>query len=233
MLGARAARVRARATPAVAHFELCMCSLSRVLSARVEQAYEPNVAHVEYPVFTEVGNLLKLLLKTGGFIENEAGDFVAASDDAIINTFGSSTMKGMFNPLRKTAYFPRTEHHRLAPTEGIFITNPLTSPDSLIYAGAADEIGARAYDEEGKIFPAYVLRELIDAELAKGSIPDWRVRAIAHVEPPMVITFKEVNMKVNKATVGKEILITIKFSFSSRSRTHPGKTFPKDLFESL
>jgi hypothetical protein len=198
------------------------------------QAYAPWVATVTYKMQPEVAQLFKLVLTVGGFKKknDEKDTWIADDGEAVESVFGHETTRSGFNMLRRSCYFGARSiaSHKLATP----LWNPLVAPDEIIYAQAFYELDVHAYGSDNLMKPAYVLRRLIDAKLTGVLKPDWRVRSVASVDvdSPFTVAFKQVVGKVDGAACSTIVGITTSFSFNSRSRTHPGPTWPKVLFRS-
>ena len=200
------------------------------------QDYAPFIATIEHTLDSDVAKIIKSLLVVGGFEFDKKDGVFNASPAAVEATFGASTTRGGFNPLKKVYTFTvrQIESSKLFSTSSKMYS-PATTSDTKMYTLANAELDGAELDGAGKMKPAYILRNMITEAWADGVKPDWRVRAIACVRPDreFSVRFKPRTMKQDGVQCAECATMVMRFAWQSRSRQQPGNTYPKPLFASL
>ena len=132
---------------------------------------------------------LKRLLKMAGFVC--AGDLWTAADAvAVLGIFGPNALKSGTNCLRKVqCYGPMAmrkycKQQSQAP-HGLYfdIAQLRAAQDAIVYQAAPIELGDAALGSDGKLLPAWQLRDALESSWTNPKNPiDQRVRFFSHVK---------------------------------------------------
>jgi len=168
----------------------------------------------EVVVDATVAKMMKKLIKIAGFSDIDSADgmtFTALFPEAPARLFGSATTVSGADYLTRVWHAPgcRSAH-------GV--------AEAQVYALAKDM--SIAHDEDGDLYPAYHLRRLIDAAVARVDDDDdadeldldrrLDAHAAVELEKPFVIVLKEV--KYPNTPVVKHVVVDVRCSWNGRAR---------------
>ena len=196
------------------------------------EGYDRSVASIYYDVEPDVANLMGLILKGGGFVQDENGVFTASDVAAILSVFGPDTTRGGLNFLVRSKFFRARNLYALCPAHKGKLCDPTSASDKVIYSNAEHELGPDALDKHSFMKPAWLLRQLIEHKLTSGAVFDWRVMGVASVraDRQFTVAMRDKEIKVYGAGIAKVVTVTVTFAFNSRARTHPGDSLPRAMF---
>jgi hypothetical protein len=134
--------------------------------------------------------MFEALLALCGFVEDVAtGVWSPTSVDAVTLLLGPEATPLGVNCLKRTWFFSRLaldQHCDRAGIPRVVQIEPLDCCDRTVYERAQAVLGDEATDDEGRLFPAWMLQNKFEDKLLCSSPLDPRVRAYAEVLKPTV-----------------------------------------------
>lgn len=173
--------------------------------------------------------------------EDDGGSWVAAVDGAVKELISTESHASGVNPMRRSWEFSPGDLHAWrgggasARTQedpdphSMLMSDLHSASDKKVYAAAAAELGAAAYDDENRMLPAWMLRHEIETEWIKTKDP--RLRAHAEVLPETV-TIMLYNKTVSAPGTKRMVLgatLWVKFEWNGWVR----KNSPGDVLEPM
>jgi hypothetical protein len=208
----------------------------------------PYVNRVASVVLFEQLWFLKRLLKMAGFVCS--GDLWTAADAvAVLGIIGSNALKTGTNCLRRVrCYGPMAiqkyckehgqSHHNLYS----HIAQLHNAQDAIIYQAAPIELGDAALGSDGKLLPAWQLRDALESAWTNPENPiDQRVRSFSHVKLDTHLNFS-IRIKPIRATqprgatpieLGADLILEYAWNTMRRGAGPSGESSMIPLFSTI
>ena len=179
---------------------------------------------------TQAAWLRKLLVVSGFGAAGGNGQYTPSTAGAVDLLLGPEVNRDGLNPFRRVFYYTRDQLEAFSKTlrRGRIETDSIScftdlnrASDRAIYAHADAELGAAAR-QDGRMFPAWRLRQDMEDQWVSATPPDPRVRAFAVLKPERPFVFTLRAKRPSKATAGDPFkygaFVSVKFDWQCHTR---------------